>query len=244
MTANNSEFNDNRATSRRRLRLAFAVCVPLFWTVSAAAECLEVKAGEKVVISEDQTVDCLKIAATGCLTIDPGVMLSIDGDTAHDTSTVHGTIVLAGTGATLKITQSDHTLNGQGKLVGRANNARVQITGNLMLTSEITIEGALQIRAGSGTFSNSGLVHANRNATPWMLTLYSGTFDGAGEYKVSANSSTTLRARGGVTATGLSGRFIIEKGALDIDENVTTTGDLVQTGGTIDIAPNKTFAAR
>ena len=243
MTANNSQFNDNYVTSRRTLRLAFAALVPLFWTVSAAAECLEVKSGENVEIAEDRTVECVTIAATGSLTIKTSITLTIAGTAGHSASTVDGTLVLEGADSTLKITQSDHTLNGQGELIAKSNTARVQITGNLVLTSEITIEGALQIRAGSGTFSNSGLVHANRNATPWMLTLYSGTFDGAGEYRVSTNSSAVLGFRAGVTATGLTGQFTVSNGTLDIDEDVTTTGDLVQTGGMIDVAPNKTFTA-
>lgn len=244
MTAHKSNVDSNYATSPRRCRLAVAALVPLFCCASAAAQCLEVKAGDKLDITADQTVDCLKIDPTGCLKIAANVTLTISGNTPHDTSTVDGTIVLAGDEATLKIIQSDHTLSGQGRLIGKSNSALIQVTGNLALTSSITIKGALEIRAGSGEFVNDGLV-MSRHAAPDddTLTVYSGTLKGGGTYQANRPGST-LRFRANITVdTGFACDFSVLAGELDIDEDVQTSGDLSFSAGTISVAAGKTFSA-
>lgn len=242
MTAHKSNVNSNYATSPRNRRLALAALVPLFCCVSAAAQCLEVKAGPCEPISADRTVDCLKIDVDGCLKIAANVTLTISGNTPHDRSTVDGTIILDGAAATLKIIQADHTLSGQGELIGKSNTARIQVTGNLTLTSSITIDGSLEIRAGSGEFVNNGLVLANHaTANDDHLVVYSGTFKGSGAYQVDT-SGATLRFDTGITVdTGFACDFNVVGGTLDIEQDVQTSGDLSFSGGTIRVAAGKSF---
>ena len=184
---------------------------------------------------------CVDVTSTGTIIITSTGTLILTGG-AKSTSTIDGTIELTGT---LKITQNNHTLSGQGQIEGQANSARIQVTDNLTLTSSITVRGALEIRAGSGTFQNDGVVKADDATTTGsrdQLTLFTGTFNGCGEYKVDT-SGATLQFRSGITATGLAADFTVSNGALDVDENVTTTGDLSFTGGAISVASGKTFQA-
>ena len=244
MTAHKSNVNCNYATSPRTCRLALAALVPLFCCVSAAAECLEVKSGDKLDITVDQTVDCLKIDVDGCLKIAANVTLTIAGTAAHNESTVDGTIILAGDEATLKIIQSDHTLSGQGRLIGKSNTALIRVTGNLALTSSITIKGALQIRAGSGEFINDGLVMSRHAAEDDdTLTVYSGTLKGVGTYQANRAGSTLHFRANIMVGTGFACDFNVLAGTLGIDEDVQTSGDLSFSGGTIRVAAGKTFIA-
>ena len=219
-----------------------------------ASDFATIRVGHEIdVASEDanQSVDHMDVY--GRLDIEVGRTLTIDGSD-NATTRVDGTINLEGASSRLLFTKpgaNNHTIgfdNTQGTIAGASNTASITIgTGNPTVTNKVIIAGALEIRAASGKLTNDtgGFVRANRSASPWTLTLYDGTFDGAGTYEVSTNSLAALSFRAGVTATGLSGPFTVSNGTLKIHEDVTTTGDLTQTGGTINAAanPSKTFTA-
>lgn len=142
------------------------------------------------------------------------------------------------------------TLSGNGSLRGLRTTATIKFTGNYDLANTSTIEGAMIIQHQStGRFRliNDGLVHANadegQSQSDRTLLLTEGTFRGSGEYKVSHDSRCKLEFAGGVIDTGLAADFTVEAGTLAINEDITTTGHLTFTGGTIVVDDNDAFTA-
>jgi hypothetical protein len=184
------------------------------------------------------------IEVYGTLNIAAGAKLTLDGSESS-TSYVSGAgkVYLLGSGSELSFTSNNHTVSHSGtpgEIIGCHINVKITIT--IVITIEIKITGSMEIQASGGTFVNDGIVEANRNgASDNMLTCYSGTFTGSGTYKVSV-SGATLKFVLGITATGLATDFVVPAGTLDIDEDVTTSGDLNFTGGTINVAANKTLS--
>ena len=176
----------------------------------------------------------------------PGKLL-LDGAgtallTGGGTSTIDGLLKLKVSGATLEIASNDHALTGDGKIIGQDNAAQIEIDSGLTLTSELSIEGALEIHASSGTFINEGLVNADGTFSDKIVTLFSGMFSGDGQWKASG-SGATLHFRAFITVNPLAGDFAVSAGTLDIDESVCTTGNLTFTGGTIAVNAGKSFTA-
>ena len=209
-----------------------------------------VQIGHIVDVTGNEAADTLDVTSSGVLNIQANKTLTLDNDDAPtDHSLIDGTVNLEGDLSVLEFIDTDHTIDfvsTKGTIAGASNTASISIgTGNPTVTNKVIIEGALEIRAASGKLTNDtgGFVRANRSATPWTLTLYDGTFDGAGTYEVSTNSSAVLKFRAGVTATGLTGAVTVSNGTLEVDANVTTTGNVVQTGGTIDVDDGDTFTA-
>ena len=219
------------------------------------------------------TIECDGVVTTGAYTLtitasngltidavsgdctDPG-LLNVDGAGTVDltgggtSQTIDGTLQLSVSGSTLSITTNGCTIDGSGKIEGRNNAARIEIAAEdnpgISLISSIDIVGALEIAGLSaegkttGTFTNSGIVDADGASDDKRIIVVSGTIDGGGTWRVSASDA---EIQFDVAATGLTGIFDIDAGTLDINENVTTTGDLDFTGGTIDVAPTKAFQA-
>ena len=184
-----------------------------------------------------EAADHITVNAFVDLVIHGGGRLTLDGDDVT-THSINGTIDLIGAGSKLRFITNSQTLSGSGLIKGQDHGAHISLSNSVTLTSGITIEGALQIRACCGTFINgaTGLVHANRSSGDKVLMLYDGTFDDAdgAEWKVSNHADAILRFS--VAATGLEGDFTVHDGTLDIDASVCTTGDLSFTGGKIDVA--------
>jgi len=271
----------NHKTTRRVAVCATALLCglfgPAFGTLasSAAGDCEnEWVISDEQHMGQDETYDCVHILSTGRLytngykltvtgadglTIDAGGKLFINNSsgavvlTGGGTSTVDGRIYLQVSGSELEIDEASHTLEGSGRIIGEHNGARITIQCGRTLTSEITIEGALEIRRGTaitpdalgrGTFVNNGLVHANHgNVNDDTLKLASGTIDdssGATRWQVS-HADAVLWFN--VNATGLDGDVTIDAGTLDIDENVDITpGDLYMSCPSyIQVAGGKSF---
>lgn len=233
----------------RLLPAALAALAIAVWMPSVLAyECdcgIEVASGD-VTINGHVITNCINVASGAKIYINGKLTLTGSGCAV---STVDGKIYLTTYGSVLEFTDNNHTLTGNGQIIGQCNTAKISLVGSITLTSEIKINGSMQIRAGSGTFDNDGLVEANRaNENDNRLTLYSGTFSGGiGDYTVNT-ASAYLQFRAGVTATGMSADFIVGAGTLDINENVCTTGDLdfQKTGSTspeIEVAPGTSFKA-
>jgi hypothetical protein len=229
---------------------------------------LIVKDGATLPVSGALAVDtALTITGDGStLILTNGGMLSLEGQAtvagglnqsaparlvlANGGSTLlNGTIRLANCTAAIEIAGGDHSLTGAGTILGECNSvtdpletARIVLTDPVKLTSAVTIAGALQIQAKSGTFVNEGLVNADGRFSDKTVTLHGGTFGGDGEWKVSGLGAT-LHFGALVTVNPLGGDFTVSAGTLDIDESVCTTGDLTFTGGTIDVNASESFTA-
>lgn len=211
-----------------------------------------VQIGHRVNVTGDEAADTLDVSSAGILDIELGntLILDNDDDPTND-SLIDGTVNLEGAGSRLLFIDTNHTIDftsTKGTIAGASDTARIEIgAGNPTVTNKVNIEGALEIRAGAGTFRNgsTGVVNANREATPWKLTIYSGTFDGTGTYEVSTNSSAVLLFRAGITANGLTGPFTVSNGTLDIrDDDVKTEGHLTLSGsGKIDVDDTAKFTA-
>lgn len=164
------------------------------------------------------------------------------------TSVINGALFLEASSSTLEIAGSDHGVDGSGAIIGSNSSADIVIGDGLTLTSQITIEGMLQIvpsiGAGPTRFINGtrGLVHAHATGTLDVNVdaLDDGSNVSPGNWQIRPNAKAVLKFS--TASTLLSGNFTISNGTLDFDEDVTTTGDLIQTGGTIDVAPGKTFS--
>lgn len=220
-------------------------------------------------LTEDCTVESLTILSGGKLytgshtititsphglTIYRGGRLIVDGGegvegpgavvlSAGGWTFLYGQIDLAVSKATLRVAGGRHAFFGKGKIVGNHDRARIEIRGGITFTSLVQIEGALELRAGDGTFVNNGRVEANRaSRDDNRLTLYSGTFTGHGVYSVTT-AGATLQCEPYIAADQLATDFVIDAGAFNVNENVITTGDLTFTGGTLSVAPGKTFQA-
>lgn len=220
------------------------------WVIDCGEHCIltaDCKV-ERLTISYGGRLDTgnytLTITGSGGLTICAGGLLKVEGNgmvvlNGGGTSPLNGRIELEQDSSTLKIADSDHTLTGSGAIEGQNADAQILITDGETLTSEITIQGALTIDDAAGasaTFTNHGLVHANRTSADWVLDVKTATTnDNSGNrWKVSAHQNAELRFSS--AATGLGGDFTVSNGKLRIDENVTTTGDLSFTGGKIVVA--------
>jgi len=170
-----------------------------------------------------------------------GATLQLRGQTgAANTSDIDGTINLQShaNASTLQVTQQNHTLLGDGKIVGQGTNAELLLGANVTLFSETTIEGIVNINVTSfftGNFTNKGIVNANASGTI-LLDVDMIDDDATGVWKVTA-AGATLRFASQVTGTAaaLDGDFDVQAGTLDVDSaGFETTGTLTFTGGTVD----------
>jgi len=246
MNASASNINKTTCPSYAALSAALVALALLGSTGAAAACSLNIGSGTTLTISSGTvTTDCVDVAAGGKIVITGSGTLILNGSGGNDESTIDGRIILESCTSVLRISHNDHTFTGDGKIVGECNTAQIAIDSGLTLTSNITIEGALQVRAASATFINgaTGVVHANRTSGDQILTLYSGTFDDVdgAEWKVSADGSAELYFRSGITVGTLDGDFTVNNGVLDLDVSVTTDGCLGFTGGQIQVAPSCRF---
>lgn len=206
---------------------------------------IHVKAGQHRTISNNTSANCIHVEAGGYLYI-ASATLTLTGQGNHTTSIVDGCVVLTGSNSVLRIKKRDHTISGTGFLIGQHNSALIEghpsNPGGLTVAAGFTIEGALKIALD---LINNGKVRANDpTAGSDTLTIDSGTITGTGTFEVNTAGASLEFDATGVTATGLAADFSVSAGALDIDTNVTTTGDLAFTGGKIDVQSGATFSAK
>jgi hypothetical protein len=216
---------------------------------------------ERAVIQTACSLDTSKevesIDVRNTLSIQDDRVLTLNNGSSSD-STISGTVYLVDSDSELAITTNNHTISGSGSLVGQDDDALITVASSRTLTNQTTIAGAMKIQGGaSAIFDNDGLVVADDPTSGSnTITCDTGTFRGdytgtdQGVYKVDGG---TLKFSTGVDDTGMDARFIITDsgGLLDIDENISTTDEFEQYGGTINVQgyveegeiPAKTFSA-
>lgn len=201
-------------------------------------------------ISGTLTASCVKVRSGGKINIASGGILILTGNHGS-TSRIDGDIFLQASSAVIEIKDNDHTFSGSGEIIGQANGAEIREkfgqTRQLTLDTDLTVRGALKFKLD---LVNNGLVWADDATTAGSrdtLELFSGTFTGSGEWRVQrfrGVNTAILKFAAGITATGLTGDFTVRANTvLDIDDSVTTTGDLTFDGGKIEVAPSKAFTA-
>ena len=196
-----------------------------FMSTSEEAESIEVEVGQELDIRTNQT-------------------LTLNNGSSED-SVIAGTLDLEASGSELEFTTNNHQISGAGKIDGSSDSARLRISSAITVTvsQHTSVTGAMEIRAGSGTLDNDGTVEAdNAGAGNSTLTCFDGTFAGSGEYKVSTVGAT-MQFSSGISDTGMAADFTMTAGTLDVNEEVVTTGEYSQTGGTLDVVAGKKFQA-
>jgi phage baseplate assembly protein gpV len=212
--------------------------------VTAARACnLVVDPNERRVLSGGIFVtDCVDVAATGTLVIDPNTALALNSNGGNNQSPINGAIQLTDSSSALGIIINDHEFTGSGTITGLDPGAKIVIgvgAAAITLTSEVDIEGTLQIL--NGTFINNGTVEANADTEGYWLEIYPDVLGGSGDWKVTTSAYAELWFRTGSTL--LTGNFTVSNGTLNIDENIETTADLTFSGGQIEVAANRRFVA-
>jgi len=161
-------------------------------TVAPTAGDRAIVPSNKTCTVEITTAVADRIEVYGTLNVATGKKLTLDGDDGE--SIVEGTVNLHGSASEIAITGTSHTLEEgatRGTIVGGHEDARISIALNLILTSELLIEGQLQIM-GNGKFLSNGQVHANTAGAIQITTKL--VDDGpTALWKVSNSSSAVLR---------------------------------------------------
>ena len=245
---NANTTKDASFPSRTLVSAALAVLALLVWTPRVAVgDCWVITSD--VTLDEDKTVECVEIAR-GCFLDLDRYTLTLGGNAAT-TSTIDGTLVLSQPESKLRIKSNDHTVTGNGNIIGEHNSATIDdhpvFPGDLIIASGFTVRGALKVELD---VVNNGTILADDATTQGSrdtLTLNSGAYTGSGVFEVNrwlgTNTAYLEFDATGVTATGMAADFSVSNGTLDIGVNVCTTGDLSFTGGTINVAAGKTFKA-
>jgi hypothetical protein len=243
---NTYQTNTKRGTVRCHglLSMAALVVLGLLCTSSSAAcWCAGVDEPNCIMV-----VPCIDVPAGEVFRITDNCMVTLTGTGGENVSTIDGQLELEGN-ATLRITTNNHVLTGTGYISGDDYEAMIEIgddsdSNNLTLTSTTVIRGAMWITpnstsTGTMTFVNNGVVEANNASDP--LEICPDLLAGSGEWKVMSSANAELRLWTG--STSLTGDITVSQGTLDIDSNFETTGDLIFTGGQIEVAPNVRFVA-
>ncbi len=186
--------------------------------------------------------DSLEIAGTLNVT---GVSLTVDGTSDSDHS-ITGSVFLKDGSASLVFTSTNHTMSGSnGKIDGEHNSAQIEDDNNprtLTINTGFSIVGALQLKLPVAV-SGGAKIDADDGNTNRTTITFSVAPTGAGDFKATASSAVM---KFGVASTSMSGNFYVSGGGiLDVDENVSTTGDLKSftgTGSKIDVAGGKSIA--
>lgn len=202
-------------------------------------------------VTGNEAADSLDVQTTKTLDVQTDNTLTIDG-TSSSAHTIAGTILLSTSTSTVAFTATNHTLSGAGNIEGSHNDAKITIAGTYDLTNGIVINGSLEIHGldatPDGRLINNGTVEATHSAAnDNTLVLYEGRFSGTGKYKVDTDGAT-LQVRAGIDDTGMAADFWVghdanNGGKLDVLEDMVTTGNLIFSRGTIQVAAGKTFSA-
>lgn len=180
----------------------------------------------------------------GYLKVNAAGTVSLTGGGTH---TINGEMHLQVTDSTLLISTNSATLSGDGVVEGQNNGAQILIADGMELINQTTIQGALTIdeESGSAEFDNRSLVRADRAGRIEVknVTIRDTVSEDSDHprWKVSDNASAELRFS--IAATSLVGDFDIDTGTLDIDANVTTSGNIDFSGGQIQVCGGMIFQA-
>jgi len=197
----------------------------------------------------------LEVESTATLKIQAGSsgndrILTLSRNQATD-STINGTLTLEGQYSKLKFITTSHILLGTGTIIGKHNDALIDFnSGDIGLTSDLTIEGNLTIQANniSNVFTNRGTVNANRNGTLLIDNCKIEDLDDATHdpvWKVSAvttSGAAKLQFDHDVTNpnyAALDGVFSITQGTLRVNSNIVTTGKLSHYSGNAEAAAGR-----
>lgn len=203
-------------------------------------------------LTSSTEVESIKVELSKELTIQPSQTLTLNNGSSSD-SDVDGTITLGASSpnyGNLAFKTSDHELTGNGSIDGQGNDCTITLdTDGQVLTNNITISGALQIKESGDpnnittSFVNDteGLVHADIEGT-LAITDIDSLGSPTGDWRVSTYEDATLNIN--VACMTMSGNFYVDTGTLDIDADVGTDGDLSFTSGTIDVANGVSFQTR
>ncbi len=213
--------------------------------------CLDILAGADVdAITHQLTIDgtfglaALDIRTGGDLLVGSGIVRL----TSSDTHTIDGRLFLDTSTSILRIDES-LTLGGDGRVIGQDDSAKIQIQYDKTLTaaSNVTIEGRMKIQGlapmgpetRNGALANNGTVSANAVG---ILQLMSGlVISGSGVWHVGSDTaSDNPILLFNAPATALTGAFQIRDAGslLDINQNVTTTADIIYDAGEINTITN------
>lgn len=193
----------------------------------------------------------------GRVNIATGKKLTLDGNGSAQTSTfADGSRVrLMGASSAIEIKDDNHTFDaasGAEGVIGESNSAEIREasgqTRQLTLNDSDTImKGAMRIKLN---LVNNGMVVADDGTSSGSrdtLEFYSGTFTGSGQFvahRATGGSPAILKVGAGVTATAPTGPVkVFANSVIDVDEDFSTSGDLDFQGGSIDVAPSKSFTA-
>jgi hypothetical protein len=215
---------------------------------AAEDECLSVSSESTYFLTASATYGNLDI--DGTLVIEAGVVLTLDGESGTCASGVHvidGSVVLEGSGSTLRFIDTSQTVQGAGDIEGQNNAAKIEIESGISFTlmldtapnpdEPFDLEGTLQI-TGSGSFINDGKVHANATG---VLKVNVASISGLGTWEASESSSATLRFEFPDSGCGgLTGRFVLKDNAEfefygDADIQTTNAVSTSQWCGTVDV---------
>ncbi len=209
--------------------------------VPTAADQAIIQSGKTCNVNVTTAVaDHILVESTATLNIQSGQKLELRG-LVSSTSTITGTLNITASGediGELAIVDNNQTIDGGGKIVGQDNAAKITIAADKTVTSQVVIEGRLQIVPVTGgtttTFRNENMVHANAFGTLLVNTKF--VQDTAGDrWKVSTLNASILQFDPtDSTRPDLAGDFTVVQGKLDIDGvGFGTTGKLTMTGGMI-----------
>jgi hypothetical protein len=245
------------------------IFTPTVHGAPAENECLTVTSD--TTLSSSVTYGNLVVNSGVTLTIATGVVLTLDGTSDTCTNYIHqidGSVVLNGSGAIIRFTETSQTVQGDGDIDGLSNTAKIEIGSGLRLRSKMLIHGAMVIdRAGSSgtaTFDNyrdsaaqQGVVRADltggSSGSPYVLELapnliLDDTHSGSNRPRYEAaggddwSQMKFSREADGNPDPVLVGNFEIDDcGDLLIDQNVKTNGSLTFTQGTLIVASGKCF---
>lgn len=193
--------------------------------------------------------EALTLNVDANLTINTNGVLIVTGD--GETSDIASGYYIQINGANgspgeLRFT-GDHTVQGDGTIIGTSNYALLRIADGKTLTSEVQIHGGLVINevSGNATFYNKDEVQADGLNLTLEVATDTIRDDTGNRWYVVTEPTATLRFSDDATGNNkLVGNFDLNAGTLDIWDDVTTSGTLdAAPNTTINVAAGKTFQA-
>ena len=227
----------------RPARMGLIALLGLVLTPAGAyGQTLTVDCDATVHLTTNATYDNFVVNSGGTLNIYSPVTLTLNGG---GTSTVNGTINLLGAGSELKFTTYNHSVIGNGAIVGQHASAKIAIDGYTLINC-ITISGRLEITDGASTgiFINQGRVRADASGT--LEISVDEVRDSSQGLWQSMHCDAILLFDSTIatmTAGNMDGDFELFAGIIRLDEPLTTDGRLMMSGGTLDVNQNTTMNA-
>lgn len=185
------------------------------------------------------------ISVVGTLDIQAGRVLTLSNDATPSNSSVDGTINLQGSASTLRFVAANHSVSGDGAIVGLHDAARIEIgevdsSTPVVFTNSATIRGQLviaDVTSESGSFSNQGTVNANVDGV--LLITVSTVSDAAGSDRwMSTDADAVLEFSDQIGSFGtMAGEFVLSAGVIEFNKELTGSAarHLTMSGGTLTV---------